>query len=70
MKVALDEYEGCFGIVLTPETLEDAAKILRMGMNGTKEVRNVSADVYPDNTLYGYVTIGKRKQPTSSVRQR
>lgn len=67
MKVELNEYGTCFEIALTPETLEDAAKLIRLGINGTREVRNVFAFASSDKTISGGVTIGKRKKPASKV---
>ena len=67
MKAELNEYNGCFEIALTPETIEDAAKIIRMAINGTKEVRSVNAYAYSSNAISGAVVIGKRKQSTSTI---
>ena len=67
MKSELTEHGECFEVSFTPETIEEAATIIRMGMNGVKEVRSYSANVYKDHTISGYIVIGKRKSPRSNV---
>ena len=69
MKVELNEYDGCFDIALTAETVADAAKMARMSMNRTTELRSCGADAYADGTFYGHVVIGKRKNNTSTIKQ-
>lgn len=61
MKVELNEYDGCFEIALTAETVADAAKLARMSANRTTKLRSCGADAYQDGTFCGYVVIGKRK---------
>jgi hypothetical protein len=53
---------------MAPENVKDAAALVRLKMNGIKEVRGIYAGCYEDGTISGSVVIGKRKQSDSSVR--
>lgn len=67
MKVTVSEYEGCFGIEMQAETMEDAAFLMRLGMNRTSELRSAESYVGKSGSFDGCVVIGKRKQVTSTV---
>lgn len=67
MKAVLNEHGACFEIALEPETMDEAATIVRMGMNGTKDMHSVSASVYADKTVRGYLLFGQRKNSVSDV---
>jgi len=69
MKVELNEYDGCFKIALTAETVADAATLARMSANRTTELRSCGANAYKDGTFCGHVVIGKRKNNTSTIKQ-
>lgn len=68
MKVDIEEYEGCFSIDFTPETVEDAVMLVRLKTNGIKEVRSIYVHAHKDLSMSGSVVIGKRKQPDSRLR--
>lgn len=68
MKITLQEYDGCFSFDMEAETLKDAALLVRMGINATKEIRFLSAIAPSDGDFRGIVVIGKRKRPTAEVR--
>ena len=68
MKVTVQEHSACFGIELTPETIAEAALLIRLGINATKDVRSVSATAHADGSIYGSVVIGKRKQSRCAVK--
>ena len=70
MKAELIEHKACFEISLIPETMEDQAVIIRMGMNGKKEVRSFSATVHKDLRVSGYIVSGKRKDSNSYIPKR
>ena len=70
MKVNAVEFEGCYSLELIAETIEDAAFLVRMGMDSTRELRSVGTNVYKDNTVRGHVVVGKRKQFDSVVPKR
>lgn len=69
MKAEVDEYDGCFSIILEAETLAEAAIVVRMGINATKELRCVDALATRngDNPIYVAIVIGKRKQSESGI---
>ena len=68
MKVEVLEYEGCFSISISPETMAEAARLVRFGLNATKEVRSVDTIAYSDGTFSSHVVFGKRRNPLSGVR--
>ncbi len=67
MKVQLAEHSGCFEISLEPETPKEVAQLVRLGVNGTKEVRAISTTVGNDLSVNAWLVLGKRKQPRSQV---
>ena len=67
MKVNVEEYDGCFSIDFEPETISDTVMLVRMKLNGIKEVRNITAYAWKDGTITGSVVIGKRKQVRSNL---
>lgn len=68
VKVTLMEHKECFSIVMDPESVKDAAVLVRLKMNGTKEIRGLYAECYGDGSISGSVVIGKRKQNIFSVK--
>jgi hypothetical protein len=70
MIIQLKEHEGCFAFELTPETTQDAALIVRLGINATKEVRHLSAAVNSDGTFGGTLVLGKHKAANNHIPRR
>ena len=70
MKIQFTEHEGCFEISLTAETMQEAAGLVRFGMNRTNEIRSAGADVYKDGTFGSNVVFGKSKKANSNVPRR
>lgn len=68
VKVEVREYEGCFGIDLTPETIEEAALLIRLGINGTLELRSLNAAAHSSGRIDASLVIGKRKQQRANVK--
>jgi hypothetical protein len=67
MKIDLIEYNGCFSLDLIPETVGDAARILRLAKNGIKEVRGINAHALKSDEILCSVVIGKRRRPDSKI---
>ena len=67
MKALLTEYEFCFGIELAAETMEEAALMVRFGINTKQELRTKSAYVHPEGKFALSVVIPKIKKPTVIV---
>lgn len=68
MQINFEEHDGCFAFKMTPETVADTAKIARLKINGTKNIRGIYASFYKDGTVSGSVVIGKRRQPKAEMR--
>ena len=69
MKLKFAELEGCFSIDLDAETLEDAAFLVRFGINATSELRCATSYVDQNGSFGSAIVIGKRKQPTNEVQK-
>lgn len=67
MKAKLIEHSSCFEILLNPETMEEAAQVIRFGINGKKELVRFSADAHRDFSISGYLLVGKRSRESSAV---
>lgn len=66
MLVNMQEFGGCFDVELTAETVEEAALLVRFGLNRTKEVR--SAEAYATSgQITGSIVLGKRKEAKSRI---
>lgn len=70
MKAVLNDHGGCFEISLEAETLQEAAAFVRAGMNHTKELRWVGANVFKDGKVFFGVTIGQSRRADSTVPRR
>lgn len=70
MKAFLNEYEGCFSLDLTAETMAEAATLVRMGMNRKAELRRCVANARQDGTFDAYITFGKRRDANSDIPHR
>lgn len=70
MKVTLIENDGCFAINLVAENMEEAAKLVRFGMNRTDEIRSASTSVYGAGGFESHLVFGKHKRSDSSVPKR
>jgi hypothetical protein len=68
MKVQIVEYEGRFGLEIEPETVADASILVRLKINGTKEILGIYAEALRGGTMNGYIVIGKRRQVRSEVK--
>lgn len=67
MKLTITEYNDDFTFDLTPETMAEAALLVRLGMNAIKTVKYVSTNANQDGAIYGSVAIAKSKRPVSQV---
>jgi hypothetical protein len=70
MKVIIVEREGCFGMEATAETMAEAALLVRMGMNATKEIRCLSATANQDGTFGACIVLGKHRDANNDVPRR
>ena len=67
MKAELNEYEGCFSIDLIAETKEEIARIVKFGLNATKEIRYKSVWI-SGNEFMGSVVLGKKTRTTVDIK--
>lgn len=67
MKATLTEYDGCFRIDLEAESITDAVKLTRLGVNHTKELRSVGAYATSKGEFLASVVIGRRREATSAI---
>ncbi len=70
MKVTLNEYEGCFGIDLSAETMLEASQLVRLGMNTTKELKFNKCYVNKDGTFSSSTIIAKHRRAGSEIPKR
>ncbi len=68
MKATVTEHGACFDVHLEPESMEDMATLVRMGMNATKELRSRETYLFTDHTCSASIVLGKRKQATSCIK--
>lgn len=67
MKVVLKEYDGYFLIDLLPETIADAALLMRFGMNSTSDASSISTYASANRKIETSVSFRKRKRVASKV---
>lgn len=70
MIIELTEHEGCFGFEMTAENMQDAALLVRFGVDGTKEVRHISATVDQGGAFAAALVMGKAKQANNYLPRR
>lgn len=70
MKVLVSEHDGCFGVDLTAETMQEAATLVRMGMNRTEEVHHAAASAGKGGEFGFCLVFGKAKMATEYVPRR
>lgn len=70
MKVKFTENGGCYCASLEAETVAEAAALVRMGMDSTRELRSCSTEAYQDGTVSSYIVVGKSKKADSHVPKR
>ncbi len=70
MKVQFIETDGCFSIDLTAETMQEAAALVRFGMNRTDEIRHGSTIASREGEFSTAVVFGKNKRANNDVPKR
>ena len=70
MKFNLIEHEGCFAIDMQAETIQDAATLVRLGMNTTRELRFLSANVSKEGSFTATAVFAKHRRANSDVPRR
>ena len=70
MTIELTEHEGCFGITMVAENMQDAATLVRFGMNAVREIRSHSATANEDGSFSAHLVLGKHKRASSYIPRR
>jgi hypothetical protein len=70
MKFELSEHDGCFAINMTAETIQDAATLVRLGMNTTRELRSLSASVNQAGVFEAFAVFAKHKRASQYIPRR
>lgn len=70
MKFNLIENDGCFCINMTAETMEDAAKLVRFGMNATKQLNSQGASADKDGSFSGWAIFAKNRRASNYIPRR
>jgi hypothetical protein len=68
MKAKLIEFDGAFLVDLEPESKEDLALLVRLGLNGIKEPTDFWVNVHKDLTASASIRIMKRIRVESRVK--
>ena len=69
MKIQIHEFDGCFSIDITAETMADAALLVRMARDTTKETRHFSTTPFRDGEFITHITLGKRRRSRAVIHQ-
>ena len=70
MKFELKEHEGCFAIEMTAESLEEAARLVRMGMNTTMNLRSLQTLISREGQFEAYAVFAKNRRANGYVPKR
>ena len=70
MKVTVHEYGPTFSIELMGESLEDAAFLVRFGMNRKTDVLWASSYVDEEGKFSGFITLRKRANASGEIVRR
>lgn len=69
MKIEIHENEKTFGLNMTAETVQDAALLVRFGMNATKKFYS-SSSAHKDGVFLGHIVITKHHRAESHIIKR
>lgn len=67
MHVEVTELDDRFIIDLTADTAEDAARLVRLGMNGTKTVCETHAAASKHGRVFAWVVVGNRVNDVTDI---
>lgn len=62
MRAHIQEHEGCFTIDVTAETLAEAALLVRIARDATKDIRHFSTTPHKNGESGTFITLGKRRR--------
>lgn len=70
MRTTITELDGCFSFDFVAETLEEAATLVRFGMNSLKEPRYKAAAMPKNGYANASIVFGKNKRADSIIPRR
>lgn len=70
MKITFTENDGCFAINLVAENMQEAAQLVRFGMNRTDEIRSAATRAYESGRFDSHLVFGKHKHASCNVPKR
>jgi hypothetical protein len=70
MKLKVEEWNKCFSFQLTAETVEDAALLVRCGVNARKVVLYAGTAAHLNGTIEWSLSLAKRKDASAYLKNR
>lgn len=67
MKISIVECDHVFAIDIQPESMSEAALLVRMGVNANKAIHYLGTNAYRDGTFNTSLSLKKAKRSTSTV---
>jgi hypothetical protein len=67
MKLIFKEFDHDFYLNFVAEDMQEAALLVRFGMNATKELRHTSTSVESSGHFSANISIGKRKNASGYI---
>lgn len=67
MKLIINEWDHVFEFDIQPETIAEAALLVRLAMNANKEVLYIGTCAHRDGTFSAGLTLRKAKRTASQV---
>lgn len=70
MVVEFNEHDGCFEMFLKPENLDDAKKLVRIGLNSKSKPARIYSSCYEKGGINCSIVVPKIKNDISSIKPR
>ena len=67
MIIQMHETDRDFGFELTPETVAEAALLVRFSLGATKDLLHKGTTAYRDGTFATWISIGRRKDASGEI---
>ena len=68
MKININEFDGCFGIELVPESIADVSLLIRMKINMAAKPMTLSVDAQRDGVVSGWAVLKKLRTTRSNIK--
>ena len=67
MEVKFEETGNRFFVTLEPDNIEEAAQLVRIGMNAKDSNTRIQTDVYKTGKIFTNIIVDQRKRSNSTV---